>query len=102
MLGSVWLPEGTPHAKTFSNYSASGSGHSDTRFALHPIHTEVVGNIKGRDEIMAAMGSIGGLWLMLLSIKESKFWPYAGFAAVVFFLGLLSKENVITMLAVVP
>ncbi|MBK9982568.1 MAG: tetratricopeptide repeat protein [Saprospiraceae bacterium] len=71
-------------------------------FALHPIHTEVVGNIKGRDEIMAAMGSIGGLWLMLLSIKESKFWPYAGFAAVVFFLGLLSKENVITMLAVVP
>lgn len=71
-------------------------------FALHPVHTEVVGNIKGRDEIMAAMGSIGGLWLMLLSIRESKFWPYAGLAAIVFFLGLLSKENVITMLAVVP
>jgi len=71
-------------------------------FALHPIHTEVVGNIKGRDEIMAAMGAIGGLWLMLIGVRESKLWPWSGLAALAFFLGLLSKENVITMLAVVP
>lgn len=71
-------------------------------FALHPIHTEAVANIKGRDEIMAAIGSLGGLWLMLIGARDSKPWKYGGLAALVFFLGLLSKENVITMLAVVP
>jgi len=71
-------------------------------FAFHPIHTEAVANIKGRDEIMAAMGSIGGLWLMLKSTREVNPWKWRGLAALVFFLGLLSKENVITMLAVVP
>ncbi len=71
-------------------------------FALHPIHTEAVANIKGRDEIMAAMGSIGGLWLMLKSTSDANPWKWRGLAALVFFLGLLSKENVITMLAVVP
>ncbi len=71
-------------------------------FALHPIHTEVVGNIKGRDEIMAAMGALGGLWLMLIGVRESKSWPWAFLSGGAFFLGLLSKENVITMLAVVP
>ncbi|MEO6132103.1 MAG: tetratricopeptide repeat protein [Saprospiraceae bacterium] len=71
-------------------------------FALHPIHTEVVANIKGRDEIVAAMGALGGLWLMLRSIRESNKIVWTSLAAGVFFLGLLSKENVITMLAVVP
>ncbi|MEP6647272.1 MAG: hypothetical protein ABJC12_09280, partial [Saprospiraceae bacterium] len=71
-------------------------------FALHPIHTEVVANIKGRDEIVAAMGALGGLWLMLRSTRESNSILWSSLAAGVFFLGLLSKENVITMLAVVP
>ena len=71
-------------------------------FALHPIHTEVVANIKGRDEIVAAMGAFGGLWLMIRGVRESNSRLLAGAAALVFFLGLLSKENIITMLAVVP
>ncbi len=71
-------------------------------FALHPIHTEVVANIKGRDEIMAAMASFGGLWLMLRSTQHQDPWRLRWTAAVVFLLGLIAKENVITMLAVVP
>src|SRR5688500_392706 len=71
-------------------------------FAVHPIHTEVVANIKGRDEIIAAMASFGGLWLLLKSIQSPGTWWYKWAAAIVFFLGLLAKENVITMLAVVP
>lgn len=71
-------------------------------FAVHPIHTEVVANIKGRDEIMAAIGAIGGLWLMILSLNRPDVWYYKWVAALVFLLGMLSKENVITMLAVVP
>lgn len=70
-------------------------------FALHPLHTEVVANIKGRDEIIAAMGAIAGLWLTLRSIKEDS-WLVRGGAALVFLLGMMSKENVITMLGVVP
>ena len=71
-------------------------------FAVHPIHTEVVANIKGRDEIIAALASLGGLWLVLKSVYETNPWKYRIAAAVVFFLGLLAKENVITMLGVVP
>ena len=71
-------------------------------FALHPIHTEAVANIKGRDEIVAAMGAIGGLWLMLKSFNHSKAMLLRCLAALVFFLGLLAKENIITMLAVAP
>lgn len=71
-------------------------------FALHPIHTEAVANIKGRDEIVAAMGALGGLWLMLQSVRDSNPRRLGGAAALFFFLGLLAKENVITMLAVVP
>ncbi len=71
-------------------------------FALHPIHTEAVANIKGRDEIIAAMGAIGGLWLMLRSIQDPKPMMLKGLATLVFLLGLLAKENVITMLAVAP
>ncbi len=71
-------------------------------FALHPIHTEVVANIKGRDEIIAALASFGGLWLMLKSTYMANPWKYRWLALFVFLLGLLAKENVITMLGVVP
>ena len=71
-------------------------------FALHPIHTEAVANIKGRDEIIAAMGAIGGLWLMLKSINHPKPMLLRSLAGLVFLLGLLAKENIITMLAVAP
>lgn len=71
-------------------------------FALHPIHTEAVANIKGRDEIVAAMGALGGLWLMLRSMQHANPMPLRALAFVVFLLGLLAKENIITMLAVAP
>ena len=70
-------------------------------FAAHPIHTEVVANIKGRDEILALLGSLGSLWLCLRAVDSPR--PRALVAsAVVFFLALLSKENAITFLAVIP
>ncbi len=89
-------------ARLSSNAALQIAAITTLIFALHPIHTEAVANIKGRDEIIAAVGSLGGLWLMLKSTRDSKPWRLAGAAALVFFLGLLAKENVITMLAVVP
>src|ERR1039457_1130018 len=35
-------------------------------FLAHPLHTEVVANIKGRDEIFALMFSLLTVWLILL------------------------------------
>ena len=70
-------------------------------FAAHPLHTEVVANIKGRDEIMALVGSIGAAWLVWRAVDKQS-WTPAIIAAGIFFLGLLSKENTITFLAVIP
>jgi protein O-mannosyl-transferase len=66
-------------------------------FAAHPIHTEVVANIKSLDEILA-------LFFLLLSfifiLKKDKKMLYAGITC--YFLSLLSKENTITALAIIP
>lgn len=78
------------------------AGWATLLFALHPIHTEVVANIKGRDEIIAALGAIGGLWLMLKSQGHAKSTLLLVGSAIAFFLGMLSKENVVTMLGVAP
>lgn len=70
-------------------------------FLLHPVHTEVVANIKGRDEILALIGSFLALvyTIRYLETKSSKYLVFTGIA---FFLGLLSKENTITFLAIIP
>jgi len=41
-------------------------------FAIHPIHTEVVANIKGRDEIMALLLSLTAIWCLLNYYDNSK------------------------------
>lgn len=70
-------------------------------FAAHPLHTEAVANIKGRDEILALLGSLGAVSLSFRAFRESRpLWNLA--AGAVFLLALFSKENAITFLAVVP
>jgi len=70
-------------------------------FAAHPIHTEAVANIKGRDEIMSMMGAVLALYYSLkyIDTKKNLFLILAGIA---FFLGLMAKETTITFLAVIP
>lgn len=70
-------------------------------FAAHPIHTEAVANIKGRDEILSLLGSLMALYLSLLAIQTNKgMLHWVG--ALCLFIGLLSKENAITYLALIP
>jgi len=67
----------------------------------HPLHTEVTANIKERDDIMALLGALLALWYSLRYIETKKIiYPIVSFIA--FFLGLLSKENTVTFLAVIP
>ena len=70
-------------------------------FAVHPLHTEAIANIKGRDEIMTLLGSLTAL-LLLVKYREQKNFLLLVAAAIVFFLGLLAKENAITFLGVAP
>lgn len=61
-------------------------------FAVHPVHVEVVANIKGRDEIISLLCSLVALKLVL----DKKFWM-AGLAV---FMGLMAKEMAVTVVPI--
>ena len=70
-------------------------------YSAHPVHTEVVANIKGGDEILAMLFSMISFyysWKFLISSK-TKDVLVALFAL---FLGLLSKENSISFVFIIP
>ncbi len=70
-------------------------------YIAHPIHSEAVANIKGRDEILALLLSLATLYGVLRYMdKKSIAWLIS--SCFLFFLALLSKENSITFLAVIP
>jgi len=70
-------------------------------FALHPVHTEVVANIKGRDEILVLIAGIWSLYFTAEYIRARSI-KYAALSGAVFFGGMLSKENTACFLAVIP
>ena len=87
--------------KSPSGYPAFVALAATLLFVVHPVHTEVVANIKGRDEIVSLLGSLAALYLSLKSFYEKK--PLLNLAAAaIFFLALMSKENAITFLAIIP
>ncbi len=70
-------------------------------FILHPLHTEVVANIKSRDEILVVLFSLGALWFAYKYVQSGK--KYAlWLAPLIFLFAVFSKENALTFLAVVP
>ena len=73
-------------------------------FVAHPVHTECVANIKGRDEIMALLGSIIAAYYMYKSYlsKRGSDTKYIAIACMAFLIAIFSKENTITFLGVVP
>lgn len=70
-------------------------------YTLHPTHVEAVANIKGRDEVMAMIFSCLTVTCAMQYIFKRKSIFLLGLV-VSYFLGLLSKENTITFLAIVP
>lgn len=70
-------------------------------FIAHPIHTEVVANVKGRDELMTFLGALGALYCTF-KYDSTKQKVFLFFSFCTFFLALLSKENALTFLAVIP
>ncbi|MCC6384300.1 MAG: tetratricopeptide repeat protein [Bacteroidia bacterium] len=70
-------------------------------FTVHPLHTEVVANIKSRDEILCLLFSVFGM-LSALKYAETKKILMMILSALFIFIALLSKENAIAMVAVIP
>jgi hypothetical protein len=67
----------------------------------HPVHSEAVANIKGRDEIMSLLFALLALiYSVKFSIRDKG--VYLILAGIAFFLGLLSKEGAITFLGIIP
>jgi tetratricopeptide (TPR) repeat protein len=70
-------------------------------FTVHPLHTEVVANIKGSDELFNLIFSLLTLYFSVKYVQDNKpinlIWVFC-----CFMLGLLSKESTVTFLAVIP
>ncbi|HMW38279.1 MAG: hypothetical protein K1X68_00065 [Saprospiraceae bacterium] len=70
-------------------------------FIIHPIHTEAVANIKGRDEILCLLFSMLTLNIILDHQEKPSVLKILS-SSIFYFLALMSKENAITFLAVIP
>jgi tetratricopeptide (TPR) repeat protein len=70
-------------------------------FLIHPIHTEVVANIKSRDEILSFLFIIL-TFIMLFKYDETRKKITLATGLLFFFLALLSKEYAVVLLALIP
>ncbi|MEM1318660.1 MAG: hypothetical protein AAGG75_00320 [Bacteroidota bacterium] len=70
-------------------------------FVLHPLHSEVVANVKGRDEILCLLGALAAVYLVWRYLASQQYlWLLL--AALAFFLSLMAKETALTFIAIVP
>lgn len=70
-------------------------------FAVHPIHTEVVANIKSQDELLCFLFGFLSMLQCLRYYDNGKNMQLAA-AALCFILSLAAKETSITLMAIVP
>jgi hypothetical protein len=71
-------------------------------FAAHPLHTEAVANIKGRDEIVVTLCSVLAVYWVMKSIDSKKWLLYMAAAVFSFLIALFSKESAIPFLVIIP
>jgi hypothetical protein len=77
------------------------AGLTSIIYLVHPLHTEAVANIKGRDEIMVCMFLLLA-FLSIIKWHKSLRWRYGLLGGLLFFAALLTKENAITFLLLIP
>lgn len=69
-------------------------------FIAHPAHSEVVSNIKSRDEIVMFLGILGAIYCLWRSFSGSTGWLIG--AVTSYSIGIFSKESGIVFLALIP
>jgi protein O-mannosyl-transferase len=87
--------------QVFREYHPAFSFLITMLFLAHPIHTEVVANIKSRDEILSFLNMIIAAYAFLIAVRSSGKIPLI-LSFVFFYLALLSKETAITGLIILP
>lgn len=70
-------------------------------YLVHPLHSEVVANIKGRDELLSFLWAV---WAGILALDayDQRSVKKAIFSAALFFCSLLSKETSLPFLVLIP
>ena len=67
-------------------------------FAVHPIHTEVVGGVVGRAELLSSLLALWAFWLYVRKVRANRpSRPQQAAVAILYFLALCAKENVIVL-----
>ena len=70
-------------------------------FAVHPLHTEVVANIKSRDELLCFFFAFLALNIFIDYIRDGKLGQLVT-GVFLLLLSILSKETVVTFLGIIP
>jgi protein O-mannosyl-transferase len=70
-------------------------------FIIHPVHTEAVANIKSRDELLSWLFLLLTMYCSMNFLTKRNYWQLL-FSLVFYFLGLMSKENGVSFIAILP
>jgi tetratricopeptide (TPR) repeat protein len=70
-------------------------------FATHPVHSEVVANLKGSADLFGMLHAIAAFLFLFYFIKRKK-TGYLVLASLFYFLSLISKEIAVTYIAIFP
>jgi protein O-mannosyl-transferase len=87
--------------KMFSNYHPLLALFACILWMAHPVHTEVVANIKSRDEIMSVFFLLLAILGFLEYLDGGKIWHLVA-AIFAYLFGFFSKEGIITFLVIFP
>ena len=85
----------------FKNYPLIVPLTASLVFLVHPLHTEVVANIKGRDDLLAFAGFVFALFY-LLKHQESKNLKQLILGILFFVIALFSKESSVVFALMIP
>lgn len=88
-------------AAVFKEYSLLFPLTATLLFVVHPLHTEVVANIKSRDEILCLLFVIISLFSLHHYLSKGRILTLV-ISLFSYFLAFLSKESAITVLGVIP
>lgn len=91
----------TTWRRILSDYPWTLAALTTLLFMAHPVHTEVVANIKSRDEIISLLCSMGALYWVWRYL-ETGVNKWLVVAAAVYGTGMFAKESGITFLAIFP
>jgi tetratricopeptide (TPR) repeat protein len=87
--------------RIFYHYSSLAPLLITLVFLVHPAHTEVVANIKSRDEMFALLFGLLSL-NQFIHYAQQKKWKFLLYGSVFFLIAFLSKENAIAFLGIIP